>query len=903
MNTTTLLTLCALAQAPSEDAYYAVDYLEPPPGARLEVGGLDFLPDGRLVVSTRRGEVWIVENALAQDPKDARFHLFAEGLQEGLGLAVVDGTIHVLQRAELSALSDRDGDGTADVIETLANDWGVSGHYHEFAFGLPRDAAGNFYITLNVSFGDPQWWHGRSVAPYRGWAMKIARDGTVTPFASGLRSPCGLGTNAAGDLFYTDNQGDWVPACPIHHLREGRFYGHPASLNWTAAYEESGQTASDTLPPANERADAAVWIPYDWSRSAGALTFDPSAGQFGPFANQMFVAELTNGMVLRAMLERVGGEYQGAVIPFREHVGSATRLCFASDGTLFTGLTDRGWGGQPPGDGIARIRWTGVTPMEMKNVRLVERGFEVEFTKPVAQSIALGATNVTAQQYDYDYWWEYGSPTRHVTERKVTAVDVSSDRTKATVRIDGLASGMVLRLRFDGVVAEDGSALLHGEFAYTVNRLADGTRAAHVAKLVEPPRARERWEEGALTLARADVLDVWKGTGWQMAPVELDPSDGHKLQLSPPPAPTETPTSTDPDHKPVPPPVISNIGASQPTDLVSKLAFGDADLFVDFMLPKDGRGGVFVMDRYEVSLRDNGNATELTIADCGGIGASDDPAHPFAGSAPMFRGFRSPGEWHGLDIRFQAPRFDSTGKKIADARFARVMIDDVLLQENVEVPGPTRGGAAGPEVAFAPLRLVGTSGNVAFRNISARPRHVRVDDDGRPWTRLFNGENLEGWQITDSGQWKVEDGAIVGRGPRSHLFSLRGDFKDHEVRARVKIADGGNSGLYFRTAFGPGWPDGYEAQVNSTHEDPVKTGSLYGLALVKARLVPPDTWFTYHVTCRDHADGVHITIRINDILVTEYVDAERKHASGHVALQQHHDGSVVSYRDVEVREL
>ncbi|MBK9383763.1 MAG: DUF1080 domain-containing protein [Planctomycetes bacterium] len=109
--------------------------------------------------------------------------------------------------------------------------------------------------------------------------------------------------------------------------------------------------------------------------------------------------------------------------------------------------------------------------------------------------------------------------------------------------------------------------------------------------------------------------------------------------------------------------------------------------------------------------------------------------------------------------------------------------------------------------------------------------------------------------------------------------------------------------MYFRVAFGPEWPQGYEAQVNSTFGDPQKSGSLYGLQPILTRLIPPDVWFTQHIIVRDVADGVHIRILLNDIEVVNYVDRERKFSRGHVAFQQHHQGSEVRYRDVEVREL
>ena len=140
------------------------------------------------------------------------------------------------------------------------------------------------------------------------------------------------------------------------------------------------------------------------------------------------------------------------------------------------------------------------------------------------------------------------------------------------------------------------------------------------------------------------------------------------------------------------------------------------------------------------------------------------------------------------------------------------------------------------------------------------------------------------------------------RQPPRHLFSPRGDYTDFELRAKVKISDGGNSGMYFRVAYGPGWPAGYEAQVNSNSPDPQRTGSLYALAPVKVQLIPERTWFEQRVTCRDEPGGTHVTIAIDGVVVTDYSDTERRNRSGHVALQQHNEGSVVHYKDIEVRE-
>ncbi len=133
-------------------------------------------------------------------------------------------------------------------------------------------------------------------------------------------------------------------------------------------------------------------------------------------------------------------------------------------------------------------------------------------------------------------------------------------------------------------------------------------------------------------------------------------------------------------------------------------------------------------------------------------------------------------------------------------------------------------------------------------------------DEGK-WVALFDGKTLSGWSTADGtpSTWKVENGEIHGSGPVSHLFSPRGDYKNFRYKAEIKIADKANSGMYFRTEKGPGFPNGYEAQINSTHTDRVRTGSLYNLAKVYDVLVPPDTWFTQEV----EAVGDHITIKVN----------------------------------------
>jgi hypothetical protein len=192
------------------------------------------------------------------------------------------------------------------------------------------------------------------------------------------------------------------------------------------------------------------------------------------------------------------------------------------------------------------------------------------------------------------------------------------------------------------------------------------------------------------------------------------------------------------------------------------------------------------------------------------------------------------------------------------------------------------------------------------------PATAEEKKDDKGWVQLFNGKDLTGWKVypEGTGKWKVEEGLLVGSGPASHLFSERGDYENFHYRIEAMINDGGNSGQYFRTQFGSGFPRGYEAQINSTGRDPIKTGSLYPgfdrslsaearkKLIINDKLHKPNEWFTQEVI----AKGNHIIIKVNGKVTVDFVDEKNTFKKGHFALQQHDPGSVVKFRKIEVKE-
>lgn len=882
----TALLLQGAAAAPvmtEADAYELARY-QPPQGAVLEVGGMDFTPDGALYLSTRRGQVWRLDDPLADDVTTSRFSLFAEGLWEGLGLCVVDGDVHVLQRGELSRLRDVDGDGVCDAIDTLFDGWGVSGHYHEFAFGLPRDAAGNWTISLNVSFGDPEWWHGRSTVPYRGWVLRLTPNGGMEPVASGFRSPCGLYMDSRERVFVTDNQGDWCASSPIYLLREGAFYGHPKSLAWTDEYRTNGLTPSDEVPPARAytgREPAAVWIPYKWSRSTGNLFEIQSRGEHGLgalFGGQYVVAELTNGMLLRADFEEVQGVLQGWVVPLREDVGSVVRVHEAPDGSILCGLTNRGWGGKAPADGLARVRTTGRTPLELHSMRILDAsgdsdyGFELCFTRPVARDWAPAFELI---QYDYDYWWEYGSPERHTTTLQPSEVELSSDRKRLVIRAPGLLPAMVARIKFEGCHADDGAPLLHPEIAYTVNQLPSGAKTnALVSKIVPPPPSKGAQDEGVLHLSWGDALGQFDAPEWRLVSATLDSNDPTQFRVT---------------HGNGA--LVNDVGGGGP--FVSRGEFGDAHVHMDFMLPKGGDSGVYLQGRYELQLAD---AAGPDAEACGGVY----PGDGFAGAAPKEAVYHGPGEWHELDIWFTAPRFDDAGRKVANARFERVLMDQRLLHEALEVPGPTFGALLAGEAPRGPLVIQGVHVPVAIRNVQVKP--LDRPADARAWTRVDLRATWNDWQQRGDALWELEGDEIVGRGAFGHLSLPLAEGADGvAVRARVKVNGNGAGALVVLARDEDAGIVGVPVRINATFPEGGLSGTIGGgedAAVIATELVSADTWVDVEVDVRRDADEALVRVLFAGVEVNRWRGPARLLQGDSLALRVDHDGTVIRFRDL-----
>lgn len=474
-----------LEQQKLQPDYYRIETYETPQGVNFEASGLAVLPAGKLAVSLRKGEIWIAQNPT--DLAKPNFKLFASGLHEVLGLAYHDGALYATQRSEVTKMRDTDKDGVADEYTSAASGWGVSGNYHEYAYGPVIDKEGNLFTSLNAGMG--KGWAGAGAEEathplWRGFMVRTTPEGKLEPWCAGFRSPCGIGTDSEGEIFITDQQGNWIPTTPLFHARKGAWFSHMDSMADTQRPESpikidpkqpDGITVAEAMKTVRGYTPAAVWLPYvKMGQSGTGVRCDLTGGKFGPYEKQMFLGEFVLSGVNRVFLEKVGGEYQGACFPFIDGLQcAALALNFLSDGSMVIGQTNRGWnsaGNRP--FGLQRLVWTKKMPLEVQKMELTQTGFRFTFTLPVDPA-SLG--EFTGQSYTYFFQSKYGSPEVDPKPLKLTDAKLSDDGLTLELKCTELRPGYVHEVELPKLKAKDKAAspLWHRMAYYTLNKLVE----------------------------------------------------------------------------------------------------------------------------------------------------------------------------------------------------------------------------------------------------------------------------------------------------------------------------------------------------------------------------------------------------------------------------------------------
>ncbi len=412
--------------------------------------------DGRVfVASMKTGEILVLRDPTG-DGKRACFDNYTRGLfQEAFSMLAEPDALYVLHRRNLTRIVDSNGDGVADRFDRVAAlPHGIADTY-DYGYGLVRDKSGAFVFSYAP--------YANTHLPGSGGALRVVPGQKPREIGFGFRNPLGWCSGPANEIFFTDNQGEWVATNKLCHLTEGRFYGFPNSAQRQHTTKPFGKPV--------------IWIPYAWAKSINGVTYDRSGGKFGPFAGQFFLAELMfGGGILRANVEKVNGEYQGACFPFwgRGLLGPLT-LAFDPKGRLWVGsITEPGWMAQPDRGALFRINFTGEVPFEMKSIHVLPRGFRIVFTEPVLARTAQNLSSYQIEHYRYEYTGAYGSPELDRSRLTIERAEVSSNGRSVDLITAPLVKDRVYMIQAPGVRSRKGETLVHPVGAYTLNEIPTG---------------------------------------------------------------------------------------------------------------------------------------------------------------------------------------------------------------------------------------------------------------------------------------------------------------------------------------------------------------------------------------------------------------------------------------------
>ncbi|MFI7578641.1 family 16 glycoside hydrolase [Micromonospora sp. NPDC049497] len=918
-----------------------------PSGFQPKVTGMDWLADGRMVISTwggsdqsgssQDGEVHILSNTGGSTgPGSVTTKKIAGGLKEPMGLKIVDGVVYVSEKQKLTRLVDTNGDEVADQLQTVAT-WPYGGNFHEFAFGLLYQAP-YFYLNLSVSINyggnttDPQ------PAPNRGTTIKVHKDtGALSYVAGGLRTPHGIGWGPENGIFVTDNQGGWLPSSKLLHVKQDRFFNH--YMNPAGPFDTRPVT-----PPV-------LWMPQnEIANSPSGLVTVPS----GTYAGQLLIGDVTYGGLQRAFLEKVDGEYQGALFRMTQGLEAGiSEVHMGPNGAVYVGGLGAGgnWGQSGKLQyGLQKLTPNSTSTFDILAMRATTTGFELEYTQPVSTETAADlAARYKVKQWRYQPTAGYGGPKIGEETLTVSAATLSTDRKKVSLTVPGRKAGHVVYVRSPRpFTSTTGASLWSTEAWYTLNAIPGSTppptggtnlalnRSATADSSCATTEGPEKAVNGSVAGGNADK---WcsKGTSRYLQ-VDLGSSQSvNKFVVKHAGAGGENAawntkdftiaTSTDGSNWTTRATVTGNTASTTTHDVTAVTAryvrlnitaptstTDPAARIYEFEVYAPSGGGSGTITGIggkclDVSNSATADGTKIQLWNCNGTNAQKwsrvgDTFQALGKCLDVDKGGTADG------TKVQLWTCNGTGSQVWQP------------QSNGSILNPQSGkvlDAAGGSSAD------GTQIHIWTYVGGANQHWVINGGSGTNRIQLFDGDDLNAWQTTGGAAagWPLANGSAEVLGGDIRTKQSFGDFTLHvewwqpTYPSTVTGQARGNSGVYLQ--------DRYEIQVldsfGDTSLDNTEAGSIYSRKAAGSNAATaPETWQTYDITFRaarfdnsgNKTANARVTVRWNGTLIHDDVEitsptgggAAETASGGPIRLQDHGDpGANVRYRNIWIEPL
>lgn len=426
-----------------------------------------FFDDDRAAVATWSGDVWIVDGIDA-DLDELRWRRFAVGFHMPQGLEVVDGTVYVLDRDQITRLHDLNGDGEADYYENFNNDFHGTHHFHEFTFDLDRDRAGNFYFAKAARHALP------AKVKHHGVIFKLDPAGeNLEVVCRGFRVPNGVAVGPNGEITTSDQEGHWIPSTRVNLCTPGSFHGYM----WGGGVD----------PDRADYDNPIAWLPISVDNSGAGQAWI-ATDRWGPFKGHLVHSSFGRGKIFLMLMERFGETVQGGAVelPVDFDTGLMRPDFRARDGSLYlAGLY--GWGTKRKAvGGFYRARYTGQPVFVPSELHASRQGIDVSFLHELDAETAEDPANYSVRRWNYKWLSRYGSDRwkldgeRGVEDLRVRSARLLPDRKTVRIEVDDLRPVMQMMTTLS-IRAANGQRI-EAEISHSIHALPERPGEPFVAR-------------------------------------------------------------------------------------------------------------------------------------------------------------------------------------------------------------------------------------------------------------------------------------------------------------------------------------------------------------------------------------------------------------------------------------